>query len=53
MSSTSFNDFLSIQTTWKTEIHEQFLKFKREESVRLFSVQILHNLPIKICRVTH
>jgi hypothetical protein len=33
MSSTSFDDFLSIQSTWKTEIHEQFLKFKREESV--------------------
>lgn len=33
MSSTSFDDFLSIQSTWKTEIQEQFLKFKREESV--------------------
>ncbi|CAI8048355.1 Mitogen-activated protein kinase kinase kinase 9 [Geodia barretti] len=32
MSSTSFDDFLSIQSTWKTEIQEQFLKFKREES---------------------
>lgn len=33
MTSTSFDDFASMQSTWKSEIQEQFLKFKREESV--------------------
>lgn len=36
MTSTSFDDFASIQSTWKSEIQEQFLKFKREESVSQF-----------------
>lgn len=33
MTSTSLDEFVSIQSTWKSEIQQQFLKFKREESV--------------------
>lgn len=37
MTSTNFDDFASMQSTWKSEIQEQFLKFKREESVSQLS----------------
>ena len=40
MSSTSFDEFLSIQSTWKSEIQERFLKFKREESVSQKSLSL-------------
>ena len=33
VTSTSLDDFLSIQSTWKSAIQEQFLKFKMEERV--------------------
>ena len=33
MTTTSLDDFLSIQSIWRSEIKEKFLKFKTEEIV--------------------